>query len=82
MRREGYEFSVSRPRVITKQENGHTLEPYELLMIDVPGDYAGAVIEKLGQRRAEIVDMSTEGGVTRICFDIPARRLVDTAASL
>jgi len=76
MRREGYEFSVSRPRVITKQEDGHTLEPYELLMIDVPGDYAGAVIEKLGQRRAEIVDMSTEGGVTRICFDIPARGLI------
>ena len=76
MRREGFEFSVSRPRVILKHEDGVTLEPYELLMIDVPGDFAGPVIEKLGQRKATLVDMSTEGGTTRMSFDIPARGLI------
>ena len=76
MRREGYEFSVSRPRVITKHENGRTLEPYELLMIDVPSEYAGAVIEKLGQRKAALVDMASEGASTRLSFDIPARGLI------
>ncbi len=76
MRREGYEFSVSRPRVILKEEKGQTLEPYELLMIDVPGDYTGVVIDKLNTRKAQLVDMSTEGGATRIEFKIPARGLI------
>ncbi len=76
MRREGFEFSVSRPRVILKQENGVTMEPYELLMIDVPGDYAGVVIEKLGPRKASLVDMSTDGGTTRMSFNIPSRGLI------
>ena len=53
-RREGYEFSVSRPRVILKEENGRVLEPYELLMIDVPSDYTGVVIEKLNVRKAQL----------------------------
>jgi GTP-binding protein len=76
MRREGYEFSVSRPRVILKKEDGVTMEPYELLMIDVPGDYAGVVIEKLGPRKASLVDMSTDGGATRMSFNIPSRGLI------
>ncbi len=76
MRREGYEFSVSRPRVILKKEDSVTLEPYELLMIDVPGDYAGVVIEKLGPRKASLVDMSTDGGTTRMSFNIPSRGLI------
>jgi len=76
MRREGYEFSVSRPRVILKKEDGATMEPYELLMIDVPGDYAGVVIEKLGPRKASLVDMSTDGGTTRMSFNIPSRGLI------
>ena len=76
MRREGFEFSVSRPRVILKKENGITMEPYELLMIDVPGDYAGVVIEKLGPRKASLVDMSTNAGTTRMSFNIPSRGLI------
>ena len=76
MRREGFEFSVSRPRVILKKEDGVTMEPYELLMIDVPGDYAGVVIEKLGPRKASLVDMSTNAGTTRMSFNIPSRGLI------
>lgn len=76
MRREGFEFSVSRPRVILKEEKGKTLEPFELLMIDVPGDYTGVVIDKLNTRKASLVDMSTEGGATRLEFKIPARGLI------
>ena len=76
MRREGYEFSVSRPRVILKKEDGVTMEPYELLLIDVPGDYAGVVIEKLGPRKASLVDMSNDSGTTRMSFNIPARGLI------
>ena len=76
MRREGFEFSVSRPRVILKEEKGEVLEPFELLMIDVPGDYTGVVIDKLNTRKASLVDMSTEGGATRLEFKIPARGLI------
>ena len=76
MRREGFEFSVSRPRVILKEENGKTLEPYELLMIDVPGEYTGVVIEKLNARKAQLIDMNTEGNTTRLEFRIPSRGLI------
>lgn len=79
MRREGYEFAVSRPRVILKEEKGRTLEPYELLMIDVPGEYTGAVMDKLSIRKAEMVDMKTEEGSTRLEFNIPARGLIGYA---
>src|SRR5213078_3624793 len=62
MRREGFEFQVSRPRVITREGmNGERLEPYEELMIDVPEEFLGAVIEKLGQRRGEMIDMRNPG---------------------
>ncbi len=80
MRREGYEFAVSRPRVILKEEHGKVQEPYELLMIDVPGDYTGAVMDKLSVRKAEMVDMKTEGGSTRLEFNIPARGLIGYAS--
>lgn len=76
MRREGYEFSVSRPAVIYKEEKGVRTEPFELLMIDVPGDYTGVVVEKLASRRGELVDMSSEGAATRLEFKIPARGLI------
>ena len=76
MRREGYEFSVSRPAVIYKEEKGVRTEPFELLMIDIPGDYTGVVVEKLASRRGELVDMSSEGAVTRLEFKIPARGLI------
>ena len=77
MRREGYEFQVSRPRVITKtSEDGERLEPYEELMIDVAEEYMGAVMEKLGPRRAEMSEMKNPGqGMVRMTFRIPARGL-------
>ena len=77
MRREGFEFQVSRPRVITKVgPNGERLEPYEELMIDVPEEYMGAVIEKLGPRRSEMLEMKNPGqGMVRMTFRIPARGL-------
>jgi GTP-binding protein len=77
MRREGYEFQVSRPRVITRVgANGERLEPYEELMIDVPEEHMGVVMEKLGPRRAELLEMKNPGqGVVRLTFRIPARGL-------
>ena len=78
MRRQGFEFAVSRPRVIFKRdEEGKLLEPMELLMIEVPEQYVGAVMEKLGSRKAEIVNMGTrDTGVSHLEFRIPARGLM------
>ena len=75
MRREGYEFQVSRPRVILKTGvNGERLEPYEELAIDVPEEFLGAVIEKLGPRRGEMIEMKNPGqGLVRVLYRIPAR---------
>jgi len=77
MRREGFEFQVSRPRVITREgPNGERLEPYEELSIDVPEEFLGAVIEKLGPRRAEMIEMKNPGqGLVRLLYRIPARGL-------
>jgi GTP-binding protein len=77
MRREGYEFQVSRPRVITREgSSGERLEPYEELSIDVPEEFLGAVIEKLGPRRGEMIEMKNPGqGMTRLTYRIPARGL-------
>ena len=77
MRREGYEFLVSRPRVITREgKGGELLEPYEELLVDVPEEYVGTVMEKLGPRRADLVDMKNPGhGTVRMGFRIPARGL-------
>jgi GTP-binding protein len=77
MRREGYEFQVSRPRVITKiGVGGERQEPYEELMVDVPEAYIGTVIEKLGPRRAELIEMKNPGqGMVRMNFRIPSRGL-------
>jgi GTP-binding protein len=77
MRREGYEFQVSRPRVITRTGvNGERLEPYEELAIDVPEEFLGAVIEKLGPRRGEMIEMKNPGqGLVRLLYRIPARGL-------
>jgi GTP-binding protein len=77
MRREGYEFQVSKPTVIFKEENGHKLEPIEYLTIDVPEEFMGVVMEKLGPRKAEMVNMtSAVNGYTRLEFKIPARGLI------
>jgi GTP-binding protein len=77
MRREGYEFQVSRPRVITHLgPNGERLEPYEELAIDVPDEFMGTVIEKLGPRKAEMLEMKNPGqGLVRLLYRIPARGL-------
>ncbi len=77
MRREGFEFSLGRPEVIIKEENGVKLEPYEHLVIDAPEDLTGTVIEKLGKRKGEMKSMTPTGdGQTRIEFEIPARGLI------
>ncbi len=77
MRREGYEFSISRPEVIIKEENGVKLEPFEYLVIDTPEDYSGTVIDKLGRRKAVMKAMTPmEEGSVRIEFEIPARGLI------
>ena len=77
MRRQGYEFQVSRPKVITKVENGKLLEPMELLIVEVPEEYVGAVMMKIGARRGELENMGTrDGGATHLEFKIPARGLI------
>jgi GTP-binding protein len=77
MRREGYEFQVSQPRVIYRHIDGQLCEPYEYLVLDVPDESVGSCIEKLGQRRGEMQDMQARGnGRTQLEFVIPARGLV------
>ena len=77
MRRQGYEFQVSRPKVITKVENGVLLEPMELLIVEVPEEYVGSVMQKIGSRRGELENMGTrDGGSTHLEFKIPARGLI------
>ena len=77
MRRQGYEFQVSPPTVIFKNEGGTLLEPIELLMIEVPETYVGVVMERLGTRKAEIKNMVTrDGGTSHLEFLIPARGLL------
>lgn len=78
MRREGFEFSVSKAEVLYKtDENGKKLEPMEHAMVDVPEEFVGAVIDKLGQRKGELINMQSSGtGYSRIEFKIPARGLI------
>ena len=77
MRREGFEFSISRPEVIIKEIDGKKYEPFEHLVIDVPDEHTGVVIEKLGRKKAEMQSMNPMGmGQTRIEFEIPARGLI------
>ena len=77
MRREGYEFQVSKPTVIYKEKDGKKLEPIEHLTIDVPEEFMGPVMEKLGPRKAEMVNMTSAiNGYTRLEFKIPSRGLI------
>ena len=84
MRRQDFEFAVSRPKVIMKRdEQGHLLEPIEELTIDVPQEYMGTVMEKLGTRRAVLNNMINENeGSVRLIFDIPARGLMGYRSEL
>lgn len=77
MRREGFELTVSRPRVLMKEENGERLEPIEEVIIDVDEEYSSTVIDKMNRRKAEMVEMKQAGtGKTRIIFHAPSRGLI------
>lgn len=77
MRREGYEFQVSKPEVLFKEVENRKYEPMEIVTIDVPEEFVGAVIEKLGGRKGELVNMSpSKGGYSRLEFSIPSRGLI------
>ena len=77
MRREGFELQVSKPQVILREIDGVQCEPFERVQCEVPQEYTGAVIESLGQRKGEMLDMvTTDNGLTRIIFMVPARGLI------
>lgn len=77
MRREGYEFQVSRPQVIMKEIDGKLCEPIEILSIEVPEEYVGAVIEKVSSRKAEMINMCPkDGGMTSLEFRVPSRGII------
>lgn len=83
MRRQGYEFNVSKPTVINREVDGVLMEPIEYLMIDVPEEYMGVVMEKLGTRKSEMVNMtSANQGYMRLEFKIPARGLIGYRSEL
>lgn len=75
MRREGYEFTVSTPKVLLKETDGETYEPMEKLIIDVPEEFMGSVMEKMGQRKAELIKMSPVGSRMRLEYIVPERGL-------
>jgi GTP-binding protein len=75
MRREGYEFQVSTPKVMFKEIDGQKYEPVELLTVDVPDEYSGAIFQSMGNRKGELHQMSAVGSRTRLEFFIPARGL-------
>jgi len=76
MRREGYEFQVTRPQVLYREEDGVTLEPYEELTVDVDENYMGRVIENLGSRKGMLLEMKQENGMARLRYKIPTRGLL------
>ncbi len=76
MRREGYEFQVSRPRVIIKEENGIKMEPYEYVVVDCPTEYIGSVIDMLGQRKGIMGSMDSHENQTRVTYHMPSRGLI------
>ncbi len=76
MRREGYEFQVSKPRVILKEIDGETCEPYEFVQVDVPDEYIGPAIEMLGSRRGILDTMSSHEGQTRLIYHMPSKGLI------
>ena len=84
MRRQGYEFQVSKPEVINKvSEDGKILEPMELLIVDVPEEFVGSVIQTLSERKAQMLNMTTGAtGYTRIEFNVPSRSLIGYRSQL
>ncbi len=75
MRREGYEFQVGKPQVIEKIVDGKKLTPFERVFIEIPDQFAGGVIQKMGERKARLIDMKTEGGITSLEFIISTKSL-------
>lgn len=76
MRREGYELTVGQPQVITKEIDGATCEPYETLVVDVPAEYSGKVIDLVTQRKGEMLVMESKGEMQHLEFDIPSRGMI------
>lgn len=76
MRREGYELTVGQPQVITKEINGQKCEPYEILVVDVPSDFSGKVIDLVTQRKGEMLIMESKGEMQHLEFDVPSRGLI------
>jgi GTP-binding protein len=77
MRREGYEFEVGRPQVVTKEQDGKTMEPVEELIIEVPAEHVGTVQMELGQRRGTLKEQfATPRGVTKLVYELPTRALL------
>jgi GTP-binding protein len=82
MRREGFEMAVSKPEVIFRDDNGKKLEPMEYLVVDVPSEHQGSIIEKMGPRKGEMVAMSPMGETIRLEFVVPARGLIGLRGEL
>jgi GTP-binding protein len=82
MRRESYEFTVGRPRVITHEEDGVEMEPVETITIDVPETHSGAVIDEINKRKGDMRDMQLEGTQNRLIYDLPARGLIGLRSKL
>ena len=76
LRREGFEFQVSRPKVILREIDGKTCEPYEDVVIDCPDEYVGPTIEMLGKRRGNLVTMNSKDGQTRLTYVVPSKGLI------
>src|SRR5439155_4360772 len=76
MRREGYEFAVSKPEVIMQEVDGDLMEPIEQVVIDVPEEYVGSVIEALGMRKGQMVNMNTLNGQSHIEYHVPSRGMI------
>jgi GTP-binding protein len=82
MRREGYEITVGQPQVITKEMNGKKCEPYENLVVDVPAEYSGRVIDLVTQRKGELLVMETKGEIQHLEFEIPSRGLIGLRSNM
>jgi GTP-binding protein len=76
MRREGYELTIGQPQVITKEIDNKKSEPYEILVVDVPQEYASKVIDMVTRRKGEMMIMETKGDMQHLEFDIPSRGLL------
>jgi GTP-binding protein len=82
MRREGFEITIGQPQVITKEINGKKCEPYENLVVDVPAEYSGKVIDLVTQRKGEMLIMETKGEIQHLEFEIPSRGLIGLRSNM